>query len=141
MTFAAAGIPRFRGLPRMRRSIALLVLMLLLTACALFGRGEYVVFFPERSAELDAPARGIIANAARQAQQDPSAAVSVIGFTDSAGSPQADIILSQNRAQTVADALVADGVPASRVARQGRGPTGGDPGLASRRVEIKIGSF
>ena len=119
-----------------------LLLMLLLTSCDAFGPGqpEYLVYFQERSANLDGPARGVVANAARQAQQDSSAPVSVIGYTDSAGSPQVDVVLSQKRAQAVADALVADGVPASRLTRTGRGQTGTDPGLASRRVEIKIGN-
>ena len=115
------------------------LLLLALAGCA--GRQEFTVFFPERSAALDEPAHQVIAGAARQAQQDPAAPVNVIGYTDSAGSPQADVILSQRRAQAVAGALVADGVPSSRLARTGRGQTGGDPGLASRRVEITIGSL
>jgi outer membrane protein OmpA-like peptidoglycan-associated protein len=64
--------------------------------------------------------------------------VSVLGYTDSAGRPQDDVLLSQHRAQNVADALVADGVAAGRITRQGRGQTGEDPGVASRRVEIDI---
>jgi hypothetical protein len=35
--------------------------------------------------------------------------------------------------------LTADGVAANRLIRKVRGQTGGDPGLASRRVEITIG--
>ncbi len=125
----------------MRSSFALL-LLLLPASCALLGPGppEHLVYFRHGSADLDAAARGVVADAARQAQQDPAAPVNVVGYTDSAGSPQVDVILSQKRAQAVADALVADGVPASRLARLGRGQTGADPGLASRRVEIKIGS-
>jgi outer membrane protein OmpA-like peptidoglycan-associated protein len=124
------------------RFVPLFWLLVVLSACSLFGpnNSPYVVFFQERSAELDAPARSLIAEVAQRANADPTAPVTVIGYTDSAGSPQADISLSQRRAQTVADALAADGVPASRLVRQGRGPTGTDPGLASRRVEIKIGS-
>lgn len=45
---------------------------------------------------------------------------------------------SQQRAQTVAAALVADGVGANRLVRRGCGQTGGDPGIASRRVEVTI---
>jgi outer membrane protein OmpA-like peptidoglycan-associated protein len=117
----------------------IVLLLLALTGCA--GRSEFTVFFPERSAALDEPAHQVIGSAARQAQQDPAAPVNVIGYTDSAGSPQADVILSQRRAEAVAGALVADGVPTSRLVRMGRGQTGGDPGLASRRVEITIGSL
>ena len=40
----------------------------------------------------------------------PDATVTVRGYSDSAASAQADVLLSQQRAQHVADALVADGV-------------------------------
>jgi outer membrane protein OmpA-like peptidoglycan-associated protein len=49
------------------------------------------------------------------------------------------VLLSQARAQAVADALVADGVAASRLVRKGQGQTGANPGVASRRVEITVG--
>jgi outer membrane protein OmpA-like peptidoglycan-associated protein len=117
------------------------LLLLALPACSLFGPGgpHYVVFFPERSAQLDAPARGVIAQAARRANAAPAAPVEVRGYTDSAGSPQADVLLSRERVRSVADALVADGVAASRLVRKGQGQTGANPGVASRRVEITVG--
>jgi outer membrane protein OmpA-like peptidoglycan-associated protein len=125
------------------RSFFASILLLLPAACGFLGADtpEHVVYFQARSAELDQAARGVIANAARQAQQNPQAPVNIVGYTDSAGSPQADVVLSRRRAQAVADALVAGGVPASRLVRLGRGQTGADPGLASRRVEIWIGGL
>ena len=81
----------------------------------------------------------MIALAAQRANNEPAAPATVVGYTDSAGSPPADVALSQQRAQTVADALVADGVAANRVVRTGRGQTGDNPGIASRRVEITLG--
>ena len=124
------------------RSRFAVLLVLSLAGCAQFfpARQEFTVYFPERSAALDPPAHQVIATAAKQAQQEPAAPVNVVGYTDSAGSPQADVVLSQRRAQAVADALVANGVPPSRLVRTGRGQTGAEPGLASRRVEITIGS-
>jgi OmpA family len=121
--------------------VAPLLLLPLLSACALFGARapRYAVFFPERSAQLDAAAQGVVAQAAGRARDDPGARVRVVGYTDSAGSPQADVALSRQRAQAVADALAADGVAASRIVRAGRGQTGEDPGVASRRVEISVG--
>jgi outer membrane protein OmpA-like peptidoglycan-associated protein len=112
-----------------------------LSACSSFGpnNSPYVVYFQERSAQLDAPARSLIAEAAQRANADPTGPVTVAGYTDSAGSPPADVLLSQQRAQTVADALTRDGVAANRLIRKGRGQTGADPGIASRRVEITIG--
>jgi len=123
------------------RFVLLAWLVLLLSACSFFGPSNppYLVYFQERSAQLDAPARSVIVLAARRAGEQPAAPVTVVGYTDSAGSPPADVLLSQQRAQAVADALVANGVTANRLARAGRGQTGGDPGVASRRVEITVG--
>ena len=116
-----------------------LLLLVALSACALFGGGQrYVVFFQERSAQLDAPAQGVIAQAAKRANNRPTSKVEVIGYTDSGGSPPANLALSRQRAQVVADGLVANGVAPIRLIRTGRGQTGADPGVASRRVEIMI---
>jgi outer membrane protein OmpA-like peptidoglycan-associated protein len=118
-------------------------LLLVLSACSLFGPSgpHYVVFFQERSVQLDAPARDVIAQAAKRARADPAASVEVSGYTDTGGSPQANLVLSQERAQAVADALVASGVAANRLVRKGQGQTGRDPGVASRRVEITVGGL
>ncbi len=120
----------------------ILWLVLALSACAPFGSSgpPYIVYFQERSAQLDDQARSLIALVAQRANAEPAVPVNVIGYTDSAGSPPADVQLSQQRAQTVADALVANGVAANRLVRTGRGQTGTDPGVASRRVEITLGS-
>ena len=120
---------------------AFLPLLLVLSACSLFGPSgpRYVVFFQEGSAQLDAPAGSVIAQAAQRANADPAAPVEVSGYTDTAGSPQANVVLSQERAQAVADALVARGVAANRLIRKAQGQTGSNPGVASRRVEITVG--
>jgi outer membrane protein OmpA-like peptidoglycan-associated protein len=120
---------------------ALLFLLLLVFGCSLFepSRPHYVVYFEERSAELDAPAHSIIIQVARLANADPTASIEVSGYTDSFGRAQADVLLSQQRAEIVADALMASGVAANRLVRKGRGQTDADPGIASRRVEITIG--
>jgi outer membrane protein OmpA-like peptidoglycan-associated protein len=81
--------------------------LLVVSGCSLFGpsRAQYVVFFQERSTQLDASARSVIDQAARRANADPAAPVEVRGYTDSAGSPQADLLLSHERARVVAEAL------------------------------------
>jgi len=124
----------------MRATLRLTLLTLPLAACTLFGPGtpRYAVFFPERSAQLDAAAQDVVARVAERARANPEARVRVVGYTDSAGSSQADVALSQQRAQAVADALAADGVAAGRMVRAGRGQSGEDPGVASRRVEISM---
>lgn len=129
----------------MRNRLALCftpALLLAVSSCAILSppaRPGFVVFFSERSAEIDASARSTIATAASQATASGST-VTVIGWTDSAGSPAADVTLSRRRAQNVADALAADGVLASRIAQRGRGQTGDDPGVESRRVNIELGN-
>ena len=115
----------------------LFLVMVGLSACS--SGGPYIVYFQERSAQLDPDARDLVALAAQRANAAPGSPVEIIGYTDSAGSPPADILLSQQRAQAVADALAASGVAPSRLQRVGRGQTGVDPGIASRRVEIDIG--
>jgi outer membrane protein OmpA-like peptidoglycan-associated protein len=100
----------------------------------------YVVFFDEKSADLPRDALATVQQAAAAAKAHPDEAVALIGYTDSAGSAAADSVLSEKRAKCVADALVADGVPAARITRQGRGQTHGEPGVESRRVEIRIGT-
>jgi outer membrane protein OmpA-like peptidoglycan-associated protein len=125
------------------RCVPVFLLLLVLSACSLFGPSgpHYVVFFQERSVQLDAPARDVVAQAAKRASADPAAPVEVSGYTDSGGNPGANLVLSQERAQAVADALVANGVAANRLERKGQGQTGRDPGVASRRVEITVGGL
>ena len=122
--------------------LAPLLCLLILSDCSAFAPSSppYLVYFQERSAQLDPEARNLITVAARRANDVPATPVDVIGYTDSAGAPQADVLLSQQRAQAVADALVANGVAANRLVRVGRGQTGSDPGVASRRVEITVGN-
>ncbi len=71
--------------------------------------------------------------------------VSVNGYTDSFGAPDKNLALSQKRARAIADALVHEGVPATRIAAQGFGAarprvmTGdGKKEPRNRRVEILI---
>lgn len=123
------------------RAPSLLAAALLLTACSLSGPSvpPYMVYFQERSTQLDPRAHDVIVLAAQRAKEAPRARVTVTGYTDSAGSPPADVQLSRDRARIVADSLVANGVAATRIARIGAGQTNEDPGVASRRVEIAVG--
>ena len=126
------------------RSILPLTFLLALGACATTAGGGgaqppiYVVFFTERSAVLEPAAVDVVAQAAAAAKSAPGRFVLVRGYTDSAGSKPDDVTLSRDRARHVADGLVADGVDASRITQQGRGQTGDDPGVESRRVEISL---
>jgi len=100
----------------------------------------FVVFFQEWSAGLDKPALETIAAAARAAAQDPSATVTVTGFADPLGSVQANIYLTETRAQVVTDQLTADGVAAARIHQHAAGKVPYQlTSQESRRAVIVVG--
>ncbi len=144
-------LPLSRSLGR----ISAFACLLLLGACAIFGAATpvgqtYFVFFTANSAQLDQPALNVIAAAAAAATRQPDMEVRVGGFTDPVGSAQANLDLSKLRAQVVADQLVKDGLPVSRIARVSRpAPSGNASSIGpdsaaeqeARRVDITIGKM
>ena len=115
-------------------------LLALVAACATGPSGPqvpvYVVFFTPFSSELDADAQTVVADASRAATTAPGRTVTVAGYANPTPAPGISLVLSQQRAKTVADALAAAGVRRDRITIAPRGTTGGDPGIESRRVEI-----
>jgi len=104
------------------------------------ARRTFVVFFEEWSAALDAPALKTIAAAAQAASQQPGASVSVTGFADPLGSVQANIYLTETRAQVVTDQLTADGVGTARIQQHAAGKVPYQlTSQESRRVVITVG--
>jgi outer membrane protein OmpA-like peptidoglycan-associated protein len=96
-----------------------------------------VVFFTKWSALIDDPAAALVKLAAYRLARDPGAKVVVTGYADVDGSSAANVLLSELRAQMVVDALVADGVEAARITREGAGATRDVGGMIeSRRVVI-----
>jgi outer membrane protein OmpA-like peptidoglycan-associated protein len=92
---------------------------------------------PEFRTTLDAVADSLI--------KYPNSLIDVYGHTDSTGSDAYNQTLSENRARTVANYLMARGVPAARIRNQGFGETmpiatndTEDGRRKNRRVEIKI---
>ncbi|WP_277373916.1 OmpA family protein [Pseudomonas sp. AA-38] len=83
-----------------------------------------------------------LANSFRQYNQN---SIEIVGYTDSTGSRSHNMDLSQRRAQSVADYLLAQGVDSSRLSTRGMGP---DIPIASndtpdgraqnRRVEVTL---
>ena len=122
----------------MRPSIAIGAMLAGLSACAAPAPPDYVVFFTAYSSNLDTPARGVVSQAARMASKG-TGHVLVEGYAYPAGSRQEDIVLSNLRAQRVADALVQDGVAPARILGQPCGATPGVSEVESRRVVIEIG--
>lgn len=101
---------------------------------------SYVVFFQEWSAGLDKPALQTIAAAAAVAAGNPAAPVVVTGYADPLGSVQANIYLTETRAQVVTDQLTADGINPARIHQRAAGKVGFQlTSQESRRVVITIG--
>lgn len=101
----------------------------------------FVIFFQQWSAATDAPAQDVIMRAAEWAKSHPRDRIQVIGFADPTGSRQANILLSELRAQIVVDGLAKAGVAGRHIQHVGRGSVqfAATP-LEARRVEIRIGS-
>lgn len=128
-----------------RRLLAFAALPLLLAACEAPGTTgaqpqRYVVFFTEDSAALNENGEQVIALAATSAKAAPGAGIRVLGYAGPAGSVAFNKALSDARARHVADHLVRQGVPQSRIQVVPRGPVPFDLApTESRRVEIVIG--
>lgn len=103
------------------------------------------VTFDVDSYALNPSFRPTLQQIAQSLNQYPNSLVDVYGHTDSTGSASHNQTLSENRARTVANYLVSNGVSSSRVRSQGFGMTmpvasnDTPEGRAkNRRVEIKI---
>ena len=105
--------------------------------------GKYLVFFPWNKAALTADDQRVVAQAAEEFRTTGSARINVTGYTDTSGSPEYNLRLSERRAQMVAAELERLGVPAADLVVIGRGqedlrvPTADNVREAgNRRVEI-----
>ncbi|MER8373613.1 OmpA family protein [Mesorhizobium sp. M1406] len=79
------------------------------------------IYFRPASARLDAKSRPLLEEVEGVVGKCPSLKVEVSGYTDSDGSPEANKQLSERRAQAVADAIVAAGIPRSQITATGYG--------------------
>ncbi|MFL5297454.1 MAG: OmpA family protein [Phenylobacterium sp.] len=101
------------------------------------------IYFEPQSAELTKEGRAVIAAAADGAKACRVASVEVVGLSDAAGAPGANLELSKKRADSVADALKAAGLPAAefRVGAAGQAGAVTADGKAQpmrRRAEIVL---
>ncbi|MGO9819012.1 MAG: OmpA family protein [Acidocella sp.] len=103
----------------------------------------YLVFFDWDKYNLTPRATQIVAQAASDSKTQNVTTLDVSGYTDTSGTPQYNMGLSERRAKAVAAQLVTDGVPASEIEIHAYGethllvPTG--PNVRepqNRRVEI-----
>ncbi|MGH6919021.1 MAG: OmpA family protein, partial [Geminicoccaceae bacterium] len=104
-----------------------------------------LVTFALDGVSLSAEDLQVIAQAAADYRAGGAPQVSVTGYTDTSGPAEYNLVLSQQRAETVADALVQEGVPATDIVTIGRGeenllvPTAdGVVEPRNRRVEIVV---
>lgn len=82
--------------------------------------GPFTVYFAFDSANLSAEALRIVRSAADAARTE-NAPIAVVGHADAAGPADYNMRLSLRRAQAVRDALIADGIPVSRITASGQG--------------------
>lgn len=94
---------------------------------------------------LTADSRQLLSQVADKVKACPNVNVAVVGYTDNTGNDGINVPLSGNRAKSVADALVSDGVASDHVTSKGAGsanPVAGNDtpqGRAqNRRVEITV---
>lgn len=103
------------------------------------------ILFATNSSTLSEASKSALRNFAASLKQNPDTDIKIIGFTDNTGKVDYNQLLSEKRARSVYDYLMAQGVSADRMSYEGRGVH--DPvadnntpeGRAlNRRVEIVI---
>jgi outer membrane protein OmpA-like peptidoglycan-associated protein len=124
------------------------------------GTGTQITEQPDGSLKLNIPSNvtfdtnsyaikpsfaPVLAQVAQTLQQNPEVVAQVVGHTDSTGQPAYNQTLSVNRAQSVVNYLMQQGVAGQRLSAEGRGDTqpiadnGTEAGrAANRRVEIYL---
>lgn len=103
------------------------------------------VTFDSSSSTLKAAGTTTLSGVAMVLKEYEKTAVNVVGYTDSTGTRDLNMRLSQQRAESVASSLIAQGVAANRLRTQGMGPdnpvasNSTETGKAqNRRVEITL---
>ncbi|SEW14757.1 OmpA family protein [Chitinophaga sp. YR573] len=99
--------------------------------------------FETGKSDIKPESQKIIGQVAEMLKSDPSMKISVEGHTDNAGTPAANKTLSENRAKSVMNALITEGIDKTRLSSKGWGQTkplsdnNTEEGKAkNRRVEI-----
>jgi len=103
------------------------------------------VTFDSGSSSLKPAGANTLTGVAMVLKEYPKTAINVLGYTDSTGSRSLNMNLSQQRADSVASALITQNVAANRIRTQGMGPdnpiasNSSEAGKAqNRRVEITL---
>lgn len=120
---------------------------MLLSACGVLDnrpaappKDRYLVFFESKATGLDPKAVAVVDEIAADARVAQPQQIVIRGYADTRGRAGDNARLSDERAQTVAQALLDRGVEAGRLKTEafGETSTAGDPLLqsADRRVEV-----
>ena len=103
------------------------------------------VTFDSNQANLKPAGANTLTGVAMVLKEYPKTAVNVLGYTDSTGSNDLNMRLSQQRADSVASALITQGVAANRIQTRGMGPANpiasnstAEGKAQNRRVEITL---
>jgi OmpA-OmpF porin, OOP family len=103
------------------------------------------IYFRTGSAELDPRSDPLLDSVADIASRCPGVRIEIAGYTDSIGSPESNLRLSDNRARSVADFLIRRGVGPSRITARGYGedhpiaPNDTEVGRSrNRRIEFRV---
>ena len=80
------------------------------------------IYFDTAKAELKPESTQAVGEVAKLLEADPSLKLYVVGHTDTVGNIDANLKLSQARAESVVQALVRDGVAGARLKSFGNGP-------------------
>lgn len=107
---------------------------------------ERTIRFEESSAEFIPGSEEVLDELATAMRPCLGAIVAIAGHTDTSGSPQINIALSQDRAQMVRQELIGRGIPAQNLRATGFGSTRPVAGLdpadpANRRIEFQVVSM
>jgi OOP family OmpA-OmpF porin len=132
-------------MPQTRMPFLLAAMLAASTALAPHGFAQesngkrFLIYFDEFSANLTQQARGVVADAARQARESNARGIRIEARASATGSQKANHYLAQTRSQVVADELEHDGVDPAAVQQVPIGQTGSeDPSVAERRVDIVL---
>ena len=101
------------------------------------------VYFDPDSAEVTRESRAVLRQAAAAAKGCEVRKVSVLGLADAAGTPEANMALSEKRAQSVSAALQAAGLPPGEFELAAQGQAGsvtatGQAAPLRRRADITL---
>jgi outer membrane protein OmpA-like peptidoglycan-associated protein len=104
-----------------------------------------IIFFRPDSNDLTANAIYQLDQVARFMAKNPETGIKIKGFSDSTGSASYDQMVSEIRANTVKNYLIAKGVSPAKISTAGKGPQGNSAGTGSEekgrmtsRVEIEF---